>query len=58
MTEAAGPMLHRTVGERSTDCEAILVRGGGVGGSENAGISSESPKRIRTAESPRFPTQR
>ena len=50
--------LVRVVGERSASSEAQAVRPGGTGGSENAGMSSESPMKIRTAEYPRFPTQR
>ena len=46
------------VGERSVSSEAYAVRRSGAGRSENAGMSSETPMRIRSAESPRFPTQR
>ena len=46
------------VGERSISSEAQVVRPGGADGSENAGMSNVSPMRIRTAEYPRFPTQR
>ena len=60
-TEDGAPRSLRAkwgVGERPADSEALPQGQGGVGGSENAGMSSESPMRIRTAESPRFPTQR
>jgi len=46
------------VGERPASSEGYAVRRTGTGGSENAGMSNESPMRIRTAEYPRFPTQR
>ena len=46
------------VGERPINREGYDVSRTGVYGSENAGMSNESPMRIRTAEYPRFPTQR
>ena len=49
---------HVVVEERSCCSEAHSVREGGAAGSENVGMSSESPMKIRTAVSPRFPSQR
>ena len=46
------------VGERSIDSEGYGVSQTGVNGSEYAGISNETSMRIRSAEYPRFPTQR
>ena len=51
-------MLNRRVGERSQGGEAYGVNLGGALGSENAGMSSENPVRIRIVECPRFPQQR
>jgi len=48
----------RTVGERFYCSEGYDVNRTGAVESENVGMSSESPVRIRTAESPRFPSQR
>ena len=49
---------RKVVGERLHCSEAPSVNSSGAMRSENAGMSSESPMRIRTAECPRFPTQR
>ncbi len=57
-TEDRGPTLCRAVGERSNGGEGHDESWTGAIGSENAGMSSESPVRIRTAECLRFPTQR
>ena len=46
------------VGERSDCSEGYGASRTGVVRSENAGMSNESPMRIRAAECPRFPTQR
>ena len=56
--EIQDPPNRRVVGERSISNEAYTVRWSGVDGSENAGMSSESPMRIRATGNPRFPTQR
>jgi len=56
--EIQDPAYGGVVGERPVSCEAYAVRWSGRYGSETAGMSSESPMRIRTAEYPRFPTQR
>ncbi len=45
------------VGERCRRVEAVPARGGGVAGSENAGMSSEKYVRIILAESLRVPTE-
>ena len=52
------PMQIGIVGERSCCSEAYGVNRSGAAGSENVGMSSESPMKIRTAVSPRFPSQR
>ncbi len=49
---------REAVGERSYCSEVHPVREDGAVGSENVGMSSESPVRIWTAKSPRFPSQR
>lgn len=46
------------VGERSFSSEAYTGKWCGAKGSANVGMSSESPMKNRTAESPRFPSQR
>lgn len=45
------------VGERSVNSEGYGESQTGVFRSENAGISSENPVRIRITEYPRFPKQ-
>ena len=45
------------VGERPASGEGISARDVGVGGSENAGISSENEVRTLIAERLRFPTE-
>ena len=56
----AQPFLRKElgVGERSCCGEVRDVNPGGAAGSENVGMSSEMPMKIRHAESPRFPSQR
>ena len=51
-------LIGRVVGERSYRSEGYDVNRTGVIRSANVGMSSESPVRNRTAESPRFPSQR
>ena len=50
--------IGRVVEERSYCSEAYDVNRSGAIGSENVGMSSESPMKNRTAESLRFPRQR
>ena len=56
--EIQDPAFGGMVGERPISREGYDVSRTGVDGSENAGMSNETPMRIRGAEYPRFPTQR
>ena len=58
VTEAAGAISDRAVGERSHAREAAAQASRGDLGSENAGISNERRVRIPSADCPRVPEQR
>ena len=49
--------LRTLVGERPASGEGVSARHVGVGGSENAGMSSENEVRTLIAERLRFPTE-
>ncbi len=49
--------VDQVVGERPASGEGVPARYVGVGGSENAGMSSENEVRTLIAESLRFPTE-
>ena len=55
VTEAAGAIFDRAVGERSQAREAAAEASRGGLGSENAGMSNERGVRIPSADCPRIP---